>query len=47
MAEHLPRHSKVKGSKPSSAGIGVENGEKSLNPVLMQRENSHYKENEL
>jgi hypothetical protein len=47
VAEHLPRHSKVKGSSPSSAGIGVENGEKRLNPVLVQRENSHHKENEL
>ncbi len=45
MAEHLPRHSKVEGSSPASAGIGGENGEKRLNPVCMQRENSHHKEN--
>jgi hypothetical protein len=47
VAGHLPRHSKVKGSKPSSTGIGIENGGNSLNTVLMQRENSHHKENEL
>jgi hypothetical protein len=47
VAEHLPHHSKVKGAKPSSAGIGVENGGNSFNPVLMQREYSHHKENEL
>ncbi len=47
VAEHLPRHSKVEGWKPSSAGIGGENGEKSLNPIVMQRENSQHKENEL